>query len=579
MTKIQPNKHTVSFGRIGAMSDYIDATGYYRAPSNTNGDTYEKLESTPATGATGWLNSFSGDSANVTLAGTLSNEYANCYGVLAIDGVKQPGLYSLSYDSSRSSQGGNYSLTFLTHTIWDERGSKQVDSPYGDIEGANEPNRYNYAFTYQGGPGTIGEYDITNMFYLYGYSSNDPNGVSSENKHWEVALGQYTGPLGDNEIDEIIEKATSACYTIYNKIPLITAEGTFGSNIAIQGIYVVPKVDEIIDNLNGSLVYKEFKERQKGDRVPANDDFSIQYNNGDIDTISGQDYAGKHDFAGLQTEFYSAYATKSNTITGNNLMLGSKVIRTFKPYTISFSAPSGLISFAQTMAGVTEVVSSGCIPDDFKIPSEALDYADVQEMMAISQATNYGKFYHEAVKVLNEDDHLVKGVGLIAKIFSFITWVLDEWQNSSIMEMLRVYKTIDATAQNTASKITDVSDTLMAPLIAQMKESFMTQRSNKLSSDLTVTDIPEWGVGSIGSGSAGYLDFSSVPQWFTVRETYGRSLNNKYGVSETKKQDATSFLVNDNAPIVSGTTIHVLPGHAYNITGKGREIVETIKVY
>lgn len=579
MTKIQPIKHAVSFGRIGPMSDYIDATGYYRAPSNSNGDTYEKLEETAATGANGWLNSFSGDSASVTLAGTLSNEYANCYGVLAIDGVKQPGLYNLTYANSRSSQGGNYSLTFLTHTTWDGKGSRQVDSPYGDIEGANEPNRYTYAFTDQGGPGTVGTYKITNDFYLYGYSSNDPNGVSNENKHWERPLGQYTGALDDTKIDEIIEKATNECYNVYNHPESITTEGTFGQNVSIQGIYVIPKVSEIIDNLNGSGVYKEFKTRQTGDQVPANDEFEIQYNTGDVDTISGQDYAGKFDFAGLQTEFYEANEQFSQIITGRNMMLGSKLIRNFKPSTISFSVPSGLISFAQSMAGVSAVASSGNIPDDFKIPNEALTYADVQEMMAISQATNYGKFYHEAVKTLNEDSNLSTGIGLIAKIFSFITWVLDEWQNSSIMEMLRVYKTIDATAQNTASKITELSDSLMAPVVASMKQKFMTQRSNKLSSDLTVADIPEWGTGSIGSGSAGYLDFSGIAQWFTVRETWGRPLENKYGVSETKQQDATSFLVNENAPIVPGTTIHVLPGHAYNVTGKGREIIESIKVY
>ena len=572
MTTIKPVKHTVTFERLGSITDYQDPTGYYNLPVNSNGDNYDNLASGDVNGVSGYLNSFNGTTVTATMPGVLSVEYFNCYGRLAIDDVKQPGLYNMTYQSSRSSQGGFFNFDLLSHSVWDGKGMRAVDSPYGDIPYANTPNKYNYIYKYSTGIGSVGGFNVKVNYYLYGFDSNGKNGG-----YYEEFLDSSDGSLDDDKIKHIAYLAYQKAYNFY-------ADYAPG-NYAITGIYGVVDSKDLIEKLNSDKVYGDFKKRQKGDVVPADDTYSVTFNNGDQATLSGSDLVthSKAPVEELMTNFYEPTDDSVNRPSLSHVvMVGANNFLNIKPFTINFSVPSGLISFAKNIADLTRV-SGEPVPTDFKLPDEALKYADVEEMMAISTATSYGEYYHEAVKTINADEDLAQSFGGLFSIFNFITFVIDKWENSSIAQLLRVYKTIDATAQNTTGKIEDTSQMMMAPLIAAMKEEFLKDRSGKGSiTDITIDDVPEWSTGNIGSGSFGYLDFQNVWQVAETSEVYGNDVQSKYGVSMTQQQDSGSFLVNNGLSVkdlTPGCTVHIEPGHAWNVTGNGKEPITSLIIY
>ena len=572
MTTIKPFKHTVNFERLGSIADYQDPTGYYNLPVNSNGDRYDTLASGDVNGVSGYLNSFNGTTATATMTDTLSEKYFNCYGRLAIDGVKQPGLYNMTYQSSRSNQGGFFNFDLLSHSVWDEKGMRSVDSPYGDIPYANTPNKYNYIYKYSTGRGDVSGFNVKVNYYLYGFDSNGKNGG-----YYEEFLDSSDGSLDDDKIKHIASLAYKKAYDFYS--------GYTPGNYAISGIYGVVDSQDLVDKLNTDKVYGDFKKRQSGDVVPADDTYTVTFNNGDQATLSGSDLV-THSGAPVEELMNSFYEPADNAINrpslSNVIMNGANNFLNIKPFTISFSVPSGLISFAKNIADLTRL-SGDPVPTDFKLPDEALKYADVEEMMAISTATSYGEYYHEAVKTINADEDLAKSFGGLFSIFNFITFVIDKWENSSIAQLLRVYKTIDATAQNTTGKIEDTSQMMMAPLIAGMKEEFLKDRSGKGSiTDITIDDVPEWSTGNIGSGSFGYLDFQNVWQVAETSEAYGNDVESKYGVSMTQQQDSGSFLVNHGLSVkdlTPGCTVHIEPGHAWNVTGNGKEPITSLIIY
>lgn len=572
MTTIKPVKHTVTFERLGNISNYQDPTGYYNLPVNGSGDTYDALASGDVNGVSGYLNSFNGTTATATMPGVISEKYFNCYGRFAIDGVKQPGLYNMTYQSSRSGQGGFFNFDLLSHSVWDGKGMRAVDSPYGDIPYANTPNKYNYNYKYSTGSGTNGGFKVKVIYYLYGFNGNGKNGG-----YYEERLTSSDGALDDDKIKEIAYLAYKKAYDFYS--------GYMPGNYAISGIYGIVDIKDLVEKLNADHVYGDFKKRQSGDVVPADDTYSVTFNNGDQGTLSGSDLV-THSGASIEELMNSFYVPTDSSISTASLsqvvMNGANNFLNIKPFTIGFSVPSGLISFAKNIADLTRV-SGQPVPTDFKLPDEALKYADVEEMMAISTATSYGEYYHEAVKTINADEDLAQSFGGLFSIFNFITFVLDKWENSSIAQLLRVYKTIAATAQNTTGKIEDTSQMMMAPLIAAMKEEFLKDRSGKSSiSDITIDDVPEWSTGNIGSGSFGYLDFQNVWQVAETSEAYGHDVESKYGVSMTQQQDAGSFLVNNGLSVKDlkpGCTVHIEPGHAWNVTGNGKEPITSLIIY
>ena len=586
MTQILPKFYQGTYVMVGSVSELTTPGDYVNAPVY-EGKSYEDVLNSSGTNFPIYVKSFGSGSVSFNLVGSVgTNLLGNTFGYFNIPDARVNGLYRVSYNQTRSNpNAGGYSASLIEHVTWDGLTSaiRKVDSPFGDISGANKPNFYNAVNL--SAPSTT-SIAVTNMWFLVsieGDAFNNQRIYGYDDSYSSVQadfLGETTGEPGFMDIMNIFTKAVSKTYDAYSGISGNAGAGTTNRNfISIVAVPLDPS-----KKLNSSSEYSNFINSDYG-----NSQLQVQFNDGSNYTINRSDY-GESGYVSGGFELLTGIkgsTTGDMSLNYANLVLREHLVKAMNYTVVDFDTYDGLKSYAKSygslwnysLAKWNQTNSS-----DFRIPDFST-YAEIQGLIGINIATKYGDFYKKAANLMKDNDELAGDLGWFSNVFNFVIKITEMWETSKIMNIVRAYKSVSAAAEATSSQIHDLAGEVYQPYVNRLKRSFiadarLTYSGKKVGGAPGYENSPEFWSDSIGSGNFGYDAIKGVLQRIRISYYAGTVSSNDYGGTDRRAQDATSFYTyNSDVPLVSGCTYHCLPGHVFRLSGNGKEPLTSFKYY
>lgn len=584
MTQILPKFYQGTYVMVGSVSELTTPGDYVNAPVY-EGKSYEDVLNSSGTDFPIYVKSVGSGSVSFNLVGSVgTNLIGNTFGYFKIPGARVYGLYRVSYNQTRSNpNAGGYSASLIEHVTWDGLTSaiRKVDSPFGDISGANKPNFYNAVNLSAPNTTTI---PITNSWFLVSIAGDAYNNhrVSGYDDNYSSVQLDYlattTGEIEFNDIMNIFTKSVSKTYEAYSGL-----SGNAGIGIANRNfISIVAVPQDPSANLNSTSEYSNFINSDYG-----NSQLQIQFNDGSNYSINRSDYGVSGSGGFSLNSGISASSTGGGIVNYANLSLRERLVKVLNYTVVDFDTYDGLKSYAKSygslwnysLAKWNQTNSS-----DFRIPDFST-YAEIQGLIGINIATKYGDFYKKAANLMKDNDELAGDLGWFSNVFNFVIKITEMWETSKIMNIVRAYKSVSASAEATSSQIHDLAGEVYQPYVNRLKRSFiadarLTYSGKKIGGAPGYENSPEFWSDSIGSGNFGYDAIKGVLQRIRISYYAGTVSSNDYGGTDRRAQDATSFYTyNSDVPLVSGCTYHCLPGHVFRLSGNGKEPLTSFKYY
>lgn len=584
MTQILPKFYQGTYVMVGSVNELTTPGDYVNAPVY-EGKSYEDALNSSGTDFPIYVKSFGSGSVSFNLVGSVgTNLLGNTFGYFKIPGARVYGLYRVSYNQTRSNpNAGGYSASLIDHVSWDGLKSaiRKVDSPFGDISSANKPNFYNAVNL---SAPTTTSIPITNSWFLVSiagdaYNNHRESGYDDNYSSVQLDhLATTTGEIGFNDIMNIFTKSVSKTYEAYSGHSGNAGIGVTNRNfISIVAVPLDPSA-----NLNSSSEYSNFINSDYG-----NSQLQIQFNDGSNYSINRSDYgvSGSGGFA--LNSGISASSTGGGIVNYANLTLREHLVKAMNYTVVDFDTYDGLKSYAKSYGSLwnyTLAKWNETNSNDFRIPDFST-YAEIQGLIGINIATKYGDFYKKAANLMKDNDELAGDLGWFSNVFNFVIKITEMWETSKIMNIVRAYKSVSASAEATSNQIHDLAGEVYQPYVNRLKRSFiadarLTYSGKKIGGAPGYENSPEFWSDSIGSGNFGYDAIKGVLQRIRVSFYAGTVSSNDYGGTDRRAQDATSFYTyNSDVPMVSGCTYHCLPGHIFRLTGNGKEPLTSFKYY
>lgn len=584
MTQILPKFYQGTYVMVGSVNELTTPGDYVNAPVY-EGKSYEDVLNSSGTDFPIYVKSFGPGSVSFNLVGSVgTNLLGNTFGYFKIPDARLYGLYRVSYNQTRSNpNAGGYSASLIEHVTWDGLTSaiRKVDSPFGDISGANKPNFYNAVNLSAPNTTTI---PITNSWFLVSiagdaYNNHRESGYDDNYSSVQLDyLATTTGEIEFNDIMNIFTKSVSKTYEAYSG-----HSGNAGIGITNRNfISIVAVPQDPSANLNSTSEYSNFINSDYG-----NSQLQIQFNDGSNYSINRSDYGVSGSGGFSLNSGISASSTGGGIVNYANLTLRERLVKALNYTVVDFDTYDGLKSYAKSygslwnysLAKWNQTNSS-----DFRIPDFST-YAEIQGLIGINIATKYGDFYKKAANLMKDNDELAGDLGWFSNVFNFVIKITEMWETSKIMNIVRAYKSVSAAAEATSSQIHDLAGEVYQPYVNRLKRSFiadarLTYSGKKVGGAPGYENSPEFWSDSIGSGNFGYDAIKGVLQRIRISYYAGTVSSNDYGGTDRRAQDATSFYTyNSDVPLVSGCTYHCLPGHVFRLSGNGKEPLTSFKYY
>lgn len=584
MTQILPKFYQGTYVMVGSVNELTTPGDYVNAPVY-EGKSYEDVLNSSGTDFPIYVKSFGPGSVSFNLVGSVgTNLLGNTFGYFKIPDARLYGLYRVSYNQTRSNpNAGGYSASLIEHVTWDGLTSaiRKVDSPFGDISGANKPNFYNAVNLSAPNTTTI---PITNSWFLVSiagdaYNNHRESGYDDNYSSVQLDyLSTTTGEIEFNDIMNIFTKSVSKTYEAYSG-----HSGNAGIGITNRNfISIVAVPQDPSANLNSTSEYSNFINSDYG-----NSQLQIQFNDGSNYSINRSDYGVSGSGGFSLNSGISASSTGGGIVNYANLTLRERLVKALNYTVVDFDTYDGLKSYAKSygslwnysLAKWNQTNSS-----DFRIPDFST-YAEIQGLIGINIATKYGDFYKKAANLMKDNDELAGDLGWFSNVFNFVIKITEMWETSKIMNIVRAYKSVSAAAEATSSQIHDLAGEVYQPYVNRLKRSFiadarLTYSGKKVGGAPGYENSPEFWSDSIGSGNFGYDAIKGVLQRIRISYYAGTVSSNDYGGTDRRAQDATSFYTyNSDVPLVSGCTYHCLPGHVFRLSGNGKEPLTSFKYY
>lgn len=569
MTTIKPHLLKGTYKEIGTLNEFTNPEDFINAKVYEDYD-YESLESS-GIGSEHEIYITSYGKGAVTFYSTgngsgLDRIFSNTFGTITVTGKHLPGIYSVSYSSRSRTNGGLYSASLVPYLHWNGNKSsiRKVDSPYGDIEGANSMNYYtttnkksmNYPTT-----------PIEINYHYYGlFLHPNSDGIGSI---YRYPIGSTNGS-GSYKVETIED--------IFTRMMKLVKECYGGSRLdpglpgwTPLGVVGQPMVGALVDELNNSTETQNFiksvRNGKFGDEV-----LNIRFGDGEEEEITTGEFK-RDSIESVGDEVFTTYGSQNPLDSSDqslNLVAGGKIIRSFNYEDISFTPFPAVMDWAREVGYMPYAIDHSEHPKNLYVPSDS-EYTDALSYGILQTRQYYGYYYAEATKQLRDDKGLNEALGTIGKIFTFIAEAASIVIASPIFEAFRTFKALSTAAENTTNEMLDEFKEALAPQKLRFRHDLLTRNRTSDGMDLKYDDMPEYFKNNINSGSIGYSSILNAPKDVGLTFYENDEKKNAFNVGEIQSQDATTFLTkSDNVPLISGCTYYVLPGNLWRIDGEGK---------